>query len=744
MKMSNKSNGLILILIFFVLLGGCGKKDTSSVNRDSANHYVENEIIVPDSIIDVNDVAFLDNGDILLSEVDDSDVQGNLWKYSEESQQWEKKLILTELVGNQVPMDGLTLSTQINKLGEILCIVKPKDDNSKEATRFFLVDENQNIKELTKLKDIVKEKKINTITFYDSKFFIATNFDGNSYLINSKTEDIQTSFQVGSGMIQSITGDDKKIILLTGDHKIKTYDINSGKQIENKSETYNKLANDLETGNGNYGKSDLLKAGSEFYLVNGNGVMKYKNKDKSIILSGNNTIFGNTDSLLIKSFKNESNQDISAWINESEKNKIYKYKYSKNEIKKNETITVYSIYENKQVRNMINKYSRGNTNINVNYIVGIDDKGTKTESEAIKNLNTEILSNNSPDVIILDGLDEKSYIEKDLLSDISSLINNELLIPAATEGYKKEDKIYALAMKIAMPIFAQKDNTLSGVNNVKNLVSQLEATQPFEGINILDPASRYNTMSVLYRMSFNEKNNINKNSLRDFYKTMQDINVIEQKGIKNPEGDGRDLNDISATMFSFEVYNTLLSGEALYGFDYLTSIESLRESVYFNKVSINTTFIEDENGIMYVPESIIAIPKNTNKKDKAKEFLKEIMSKEYQVSNSYDGISTNVEAIQLTLESLEPRQISIDNHNHTEEDQTDGNSINNFNLQVLSKDEQISILKMIQEAKSMSVDDVEIKKLVFDEGKRILENKISVNEAVKVVSNKIEIFNSEK
>ncbi|TFI73158.1 extracellular solute-binding protein [Carnobacterium divergens] len=741
----DKNIGLFIVIVsFLIIVGGCKNTATTNEKMSSNSHYSEEEIVIPENIKNVNDIVFNENGDILLSEVDSSETQGSLWKYSKKEKQWEQMLVLMELLKEQVSMEGLTLSTQINANGEILCIIKPKDEKSTAATRFFLVDKDQSVKELIKLKNIVKEKKINTITFYDSTYLLATNFDGNSYLVDFKTENIQSSFQVGSGMIQSITGDGKNIVVLTGDHKIKSYDINSGKQIENKSEIYKKMSKEFETNNGMYGKSELIQSNSEFYLVNGNGVSRYKNEDNTIILDGNNTVFGNTDSLLIKAFKNEQNQNIFAWVNESEKNKIFKYQYSKNEIKKKETLTVYSIYENTNVRNMINKFSRANTNIEINYVVGMNEKGSKTESEAIKNLNTEILSNNSPDVIILDGLDEKAYIEKDLLANISSIAANEQLIPAATEGYSRQNKVYAIAMKAAIPIFVQKGEKLDVTNDAQKLVSQLKEVKPNGKINILDPASRYNTISILYRMSFNKENKIDKKSVEQFYSILKDINEVEQKGIQNPEGDGRAINDISSTMLSFESYNTLLREEGMYGFDYLTSIESLRESIYFKQLSIDTNFLEDKNGVMYVPESIIAIPKKSTKKDKAEKFIKEIISKEYQVTNSYEGIPTNLEAVSIMLKALEPIQISIDSHNHTENEVEHETEEVNFNVDGLSEVEQKGVEKMLKELKSMSADDIAVKRLIIDEGQRILDNKVSVDEAVKKVTNKLTIYNSEK
>lgn len=56
-----------------------------------------------------------------------------------------------------------------------------------------------------------------------------------------------------------------------------------------------------------------------------------------------------------------------------------------------------------------------------------------TEADALRTLNTEILAGSGPDILRLDGMSTKSYLEKDVLLDLSDLLTET---PDAREDHK--------------------------------------------------------------------------------------------------------------------------------------------------------------------------------------------------------------------------------------------------------------------------------------------------------------------
>lgn len=69
-----------------------------------------------------------------------------------------------------------------------------------------------------------------------------------------------------------------------------------------------------------------------------------------------------------------------------------------------EEINIYSLYENTSIRQYGARYQNDNPHIVINYEVGITEGSGQTENDAIKTLNTELMSSNGPDILILDNL----------------------------------------------------------------------------------------------------------------------------------------------------------------------------------------------------------------------------------------------------------------------------------------------------------------------------------------------------
>lgn len=734
-----------IVIIMLSFLVGCKNEDeaTMSANKDTGIHYKENRITISKDIKTIEDVQVIKDGNILLTDRDTDKGLGNVWEYNSEEKNWNKKVDFT----NIDLFKSLTkeeFSTQISPNGRILCIVKDTKENSK-VTEFFLVNQDEMVKELSKLKKIVSEKKINTITFYNDEYLFASDFDGNCYFISIDSEEMKSTFQIGKGMIQSFTGDESFISILTGENKLLSYEIMTGKQINEENKVSNLLSNEFDKDNVNWGKSELLKTKDSYYLLNKEGIKQYDGDGEKLLIQGMDTTLGNSETLLVKAFVNDHDRNFHVWINNPEGDSIYKYEYLKNELEKNESLSIYSLYENNHISNMINRFSRENPNIDVDYKIGISEESSITELEAVKSLNAKVLSNDSPDMIVLDGLSTESYMNKGLLSDISSICSkNKNLLPISYENYSKDSKTYAVATKLSLPIFAQKGNSIDNFTDAEELINEMKNKDSENNINKLDPASRYNTASVLYLMHFEDKNKVTEESLQKFYELLEDTHQIEQKGTKNPEGDGRQINNISVNMLFFNATNSIFNKESIYGFDYVNSIEGLRDNLYYGKSDINAITVKRNNKELYVPESIVSVTKNAANKKVADKFLRAMISESYQVSSPYNGIPTNIKAINSLMDDIKQTQIEIDHdetdgHDHKKDENNAVLSMGSF-----TQKERNQVIDELNSFKKISEDDIIVRRLILDEVPKIIEKKISKEDATKKVYSQISIYNSEK
>ena len=109
-------------------------------------------------------------------------------------------------------------------------------------------------------------------------------------------------------------------------------------------------------------------------------------------------------------------------------------------------LNIYSLQENQVLEQWINYYENHNKDIKINYdyCEGMTDAEI---NDAIKTLNSEIISGKGPDILVLDGLPTKSYIDKGLLideSDIVNNLNNEEFFSNILKESKIKDKFYSI------------------------------------------------------------------------------------------------------------------------------------------------------------------------------------------------------------------------------------------------------------------------------------------------------------
>ena len=60
----------------------------------------------------------------------------------------------------------------------------------------------------------------------------------------------------------------------------------------------------------------------------------------------------------------------------------------------------------------------------VNIETGMSGDDSVTDTDALKVLNTEIMAGTGPDVLLLDGISEDTYIEKGMLEDLSGVLKD--------------------------------------------------------------------------------------------------------------------------------------------------------------------------------------------------------------------------------------------------------------------------------------------------------------------------------
>lgn len=317
-------------------------------------------------------------------------------------------------------------------------------------------------------------------------------------------------------------------------------------------------------------------------------------------------------------------------------------------------LTVYSLEDNSTVRQAISQFQSEHPEARVEMRTAVESGGTVTE-EMIQGLNTELLSGNGADVLILDGLPVDAYVEKGVLADLSGLVK-ELedsgdMLDNLLEGFRREDgAIYQVPAKVGFPLAEGKPEAVKAYGNLDAMTSY-QGEKPLMSIdnyeNLLRKISRlcYEELfggemkvkdrAVLIHYLESVKTLGEASGCQTFFtETEMEINNVTNHVVA--DGMARDVVDFDR--------GTCDGGtEKLTGFSRLAFPAKIRE--------INPGSVMAPVGQLYLPSAVAGVNQSSKNPDMAREFIRCLLSYEVQKEDLYDGFPVNKEALQALTQS---------------------------------------------------------------------------------------------
>lgn len=156
---------------------------------------------------------------------------------------------------------------------------------------------------------------------------------------------------------------------------------------------------------------------------------------------------------------------------------IMRYRYDPDAVNEiTSTLKVYSLSENDTLSQIISEYKMQNPTVQVDYEVGMR-KGM-TYDDALKNLTTEILSDDAPDVMMLDGLDIDNYVEKNMLLDLTECENvwnpDNVLLDNIAKWNSSDSGLYSVACKFEVPIMITWQEDMKRISSFSDFADIVE------------------------------------------------------------------------------------------------------------------------------------------------------------------------------------------------------------------------------------------------------------------------------
>lgn len=427
----------------------------------------------------------------------------------------------------------------------------------------------------------------------------------------------------------------------------------------------------------------------------------------------------------------------------------------------NDKITVYSLSEDDLVRQTISAYQTQNPDMFIEYQIGMDEGGV-TREDALKKLNTQLLSGNGPDVIMLDGINIESYAEKGVLMDLSDIVNavdqTDGLYTNLIQPLQTDDRIYAVPAKFYIPVIYGDENYVGGAKDYRSIADMAEkARETFPDTTLLGACSATGIMKrfapVCAPAWKDADGQLDQGKVREFLEQSRRLYDAEMNGTPQEYIDQYQQNMVSEDGKSFEEENYFLAvqdtlylmqmspfvyGELMGAYAYKDMLSILRIS---NLEPTQINLMSGQSSNVYHPASIAGINAGTKNPDAARQFVSMLLGATVQESMQL-GIPMNKKAL-LAQFAYDESKLGDDGGEAYMSFSTNGGERFTYTIYPVKQDGIDKLEAWIAQLDTPYLSDAMLEAAVYSEGAKYLEGAQDIDAAVKAVADSVEIYLSE-
>lgn len=424
--------GLILAL-FVTSLTGC-KKEEEKKRQESKGRYVEKEISLPNTSEIPAGLMWKDGklGFVLVTE------EGLFQSYTYDGKEWSEGKEETEL--NKEPLqqaDGL-MNVFLGRDGNLYR--RSGDSPDMEVLR-----------DGTKLLVNIKNSCVEC--FKDEKM-VAT-----IPTVQIATPD-QTLVSASDETIAVIGEDGTSVVFYDG----KTFERKHTVSMEQSLEEC------------------MLEPGKDgmWYVANQQGIHRIRENGSiaETVMEGSNTYLGDAASMYLRGFVVGDSDEFYGLFSGEEGWKLMQYVFDENAPAMAKTeLSIYSLTENDTVSRAISAFRKEHPDVEIEYTWAVD-RFEVVSTDEIRSLNTELLAGSGADILLLDGLSYKTYMEKGVLEDVTDVakeLEQEGVLPHVIQNTAQKDgKIYAIPARIHVPLIYGTEEEVKACESLDALQAYAE------------------------------------------------------------------------------------------------------------------------------------------------------------------------------------------------------------------------------------------------------------------------------
>lgn len=303
------------------------------------------------------------------------------------------------------------------------------------------------------------------------------------------------------------------------------------------------------------------------------------------------------------------------------------------------TLKLYTVWESSLLQQAAVMYHREHPEvlITVDYVYALGDRysGKKPDYEQVfQSLNTMLMGNDAPDILVMDHLNMNSYAGKGLLLDIDDIIapmeQSKELFSNVTGAYRQEDgKRYAVPLQFGFVMGVGRDIPAENMQSLEALADYLKS----QSGNYMGPMTVSELVDQFYPYFCGDIVKEKELDRETLGKILGYLKVIaKNSGIVDTHRDGES---------KYSIWD--LASKAKLAYEECDGFYDSRDPIAVMEY-IGGDFTAYENS--FIPSIQVGISTKSEYQDTAKDFLKFALSKDVQVTETYGSFPVNREAFE--------------------------------------------------------------------------------------------------
>lgn len=749
--------------------------------------YIEALKETPDGVHVIEDMVRLSDGSVAFLNPD----TGDLHVSKDNGDSWESKAVpslagIIENEGNEVTSmaiapDGGIFFSYVNWSGEGSAPAKDEDagdggaedninvnivngDGGKVNEHYVYIDKDGNDSELT-LTDESGEYDfyLSQAVFTGNTTLSAQMNGGDVYQIDIAAKSISSVAaleQMYEGGLIMAGGEE---VILEEDYAVSLemlYQFSTGEKTEDSV-----LGEFLEKETKNYSRLPVCfdKEKNQIYLASSGGLYSHVINGSSMekLLDAGLCNLGDPTKSAVSVLKNDDGSFLVAY----DDGEIDQYTYDKEApAVPSRQITIYSLKQNMTVSKAVSMFRKSNPDVYVKQEIGLSGDYGVTEEDAIRNLNTRLLAGNGPDILLLDKLPVNSYIEKDVLMDLTEIVGaleqEGSYFSNILKSCETDQGLYAMPFRYRIPVLLGEKGNVEDISDIAGFAESVKKARAAheKSETVLGTYTPEELLERLYRMfssSLRDGNKADADAVKEFLAKAAEIYEMEQKNItdeklqqhndsikwridENMMDDVENLTVMAGGMFEILGGTQTLMVAQLNGMTDFQMAEGLPK----NKEGTAYSLLSSENGKLFIPDGIVGISAQTKEEELAVSFVKELLGEDVQKADLGDGFPVNADAYDKFAENPNPGStVGFSAATVSEDGETE--DMINFSAEWPTKEEVSKMKEQIKTLAVSSLSDSVIYTAVLEVGSKVLTGDLSVEEGCNEIVGKVELYLAE-